>query len=220
MQMLDRPFEISLHARDTSASFDFYRRLGFVEATAGDIWPHAYGAMCCAELALGLHGEARHSLVITFVRPDVARLHRELAAMDIPVERAVLGSDAFNLIELADPDGTALRVIEARSFSAPAEVPVSTALGVFRHLSLPTLHPARAEDFWRRLGLADTWELAWHHPAELAGAALVFRHADPAAAADILEARGFDLEERPLEPGHGASVQLRTHEDLLLRLHA
>ncbi|MGC4029421.1 MAG: hypothetical protein QM696_11145 [Steroidobacteraceae bacterium] len=212
--MLGQLLEFSLHAPDTGASFDHYRRLGFAAATAGDIWPHAYGVMCCGGLALGLHGVAARPLTLTFVQPDVARLHRELESMGIAAS-AVLGSDAFNQLELTDPAGTALRVLEARSFSAPADLPASTLLGTFRRLSLPAARPAGVEAFWRRLGMSGAWPLAWHRPEEHAGPVLLFRHPDPASAADRLEARGFELEERPLPMGAGGALQLRSPEDLL-----
>ncbi len=225
--MLGQLLELSVHAPDTGASFDHYQKLGFGAATAGDVWPHAYGVMCCGNLALGLHGMAARPLTLTFVQPDVARLHRELEAMGTPVTDAVLGHDAFNRIELADPSGVMLRVLEARSFSAPPDTPDTTLLGTFWRLSLPTINPARVEAFWRRLGrqltplgapwpslvMDDDWPLAWHHPEAHAGPVLLFQHPDPAAAADRLEARRFELEERPLPSGDGRLL-LRAPEDL------
>src|SRR5262249_28216067 len=106
----------------------------------------------CEGLAIGLHAAGDEPLSVTFVRPDVAALHRELAAKPLEVERARLGSDVFNELTLREPGGIALRVLEARSFSPPLDTPKRTALGRFVSISLPCRQMDAAEEFWRSLG--------------------------------------------------------------------
>lgn len=227
--MLGRFLEFSLHAPDPAASVAHYERLGLIAATAGDVWPHAYGVMCCEDLVLGLHGAASPRLAVSFVQPDVARLHRELEQAGIRLEGAVLGHDQFNRLELADPAGTRIRVLEARSFSPPAALPQSTLLGRFWRLSLPVADAAPVAAFWERMGftiasLREPWPalasgeglpLAWHSRSDCPEPALLFRHPEPAVVADRLEARGFEPEERPLPFGGGGQLQLRSPENLL-----
>src|SRR5678815_2828838 len=121
--MLGRFLELSLVTPDTGGTWQHYQRLGFEPAPTGDIWPHAYGVVACEGLAIGLHAAGDEALSISFVRPEVAALHRELTARHLDVERARLGSDVFNELTLREPGGVALRVLEARTFSPPLQTP-------------------------------------------------------------------------------------------------
>lgn len=160
--MLGRFLELSLVVPDTGAAWQRWMALGFSGAQTGDIWPHAYGVACCEGLAVGLHG-AGEEAAITFVRPEVAALERELAHRLIGVEREVLGAEQFHLLELREPGGRLLRVQEARTFSPPAQLPSHTAPGIFRALSLPCPDLAEARGFWERLDvdvqdIEDPWD--------------------------------------------------------------
>lgn len=150
--MLGQFLEVALVTADTGECWQQLQALGFAPASAGDIWPHAYGVVACEGLALGLHAQGEDPLGVVFVRPEVAALHRELVARDIEVEAARLGSDVFNELTLREPGGVALRVLEARSFSPPSRVPARTALGRFVGLSLPCADIEAAAEFWRSLG--------------------------------------------------------------------
>lgn len=161
--MLGRFLELSLVVPDTGAAWQRWLALGFSGAETGDIWPHAYGVACCEGLSVGLHGAGDEPACITFVRPEVATLERELADRLIGVEREVLGGEDFNLLELREPGGRVLRVQEARTFSPPAELPTHTSLGTFRALSLPCPDLAEARGFWERLDVEvqdidDPWD--------------------------------------------------------------
>jgi hypothetical protein len=103
-------------------------------------------------IALGLHAKGDEPGLV-FVRPDVAALERELSGRFIDVESMRLGSDVFNELALREPGGTLLRVIEARTFSPPAELPTHTALGRFLAISLPSTDLAETRGFWERLGM-------------------------------------------------------------------
>lgn len=149
--MLGRFLELSLVVPDTGAAWQRWLALGFATAEAGDIWTHPYGVVACEGLSVGLHAAGDEPVCLTFVRPEVAKLERELADRLIGIERAQLDSEAFNLLELREPGGTLLRVQESRTFSAPAEMPPATTAGVFRTISLPCPDLAEARGFWERL---------------------------------------------------------------------
>lgn len=149
--MLGRFLELSLVVPDTGAAWQRWLELGFAAGEAGDIWPHAYGALACEGMAIGLHAVGDDPVCVSFVRPEVAALERALADRLIGLERSTLGPDVFNLLELREPGGTLLRVQESRTFSAPAELPARTEVGVFRALSLPCPDLAEARGFWERL---------------------------------------------------------------------
>ena len=152
--MLGQFLEVARVTADTGECWQQLQAVGFAPASAGDIWPHAYGVVACEGLALGLHALGKDELGVVFVRPEVAALHRELVALDIEVESARLGSDVFNELTLREPGGVALRVLEARTFSPPSRVPALTALGRFVGLSLPCTDIEAAGEFWQSLGYA------------------------------------------------------------------
>lgn len=152
--MLGQFLEVARVPADTGESWQALQELGFAPASAGDIWPHAYGVVACEGLAIGLHARGEDPLAVVFVRPEVAELHRELDARGVPVEGARLGSDVFNELTLREPGGVALRVLEARSFSPPSRLPARTALGRFVALSLPVRDLEAAREFWEGLGYA------------------------------------------------------------------
>lgn len=188
--MLGRFLEVSLLTPDIGSSWQRWLSLGFASGEAGDVWPHPYGVVACQGLAVGLHARAAEPVCLSFVRAGVDELDQELSARLLGVERAVLGADVFNLLELREPGGLLLRVQEARSFSPPAELPRTTALGRFRTLSLPCHDLAEARGFWERLdfGVHDIespWDglvieglpLACHAPDLLDEPLLVFDQA-------------------------------------------
>ena len=185
--MLGKFLEIALACSDPHAGWEMYQRLGFAPAETGDIWTHPYGVVTSGGLALGLHGEAAEPLALHTVRPNVLELHRELEGLGVEVEAAQLGPDVFNQLLLRDPAGICLKVLEARSFTPPAEVPVRTMLGRFDTLSIPASAPDAAA-FWSRLGYAmrdasapwsaievDGLPLAYHPAADCAEPLLLFR---------------------------------------------
>lgn len=194
--MLGRFLELALVIDDPGAAWQRYQDHGFAPAETGDLWKHAYGVVACRGLAIGLHAQGAEGFSIVFVRPDVAALHRELVARGVRIETARLGSDAFNELSLREPGGILLRVLEARTFSPPAELPDATHFGRFRTVSLPCRDLTLAAQFWQALGFTpeptDTpWEgftlpgtpLAVHARRALTEPALVFERgtaSDPA----------------------------------------
>ena len=192
--MIGRFLELGIVSADPGAAWMQLQELGFASANTGDVWNHAYGVAACEGLAIGIHGAGEEALCLYFVRPDVAALHRELTALGVAIEAARLGSDVFNELTLREPGGVAIRVIEARSFSPPVEMPTNTALGIFRAISLPCVDLEAVRSFWERLGVVvhdteDPWEgvampgllLSYHLRSSFREMALLFtasEHAD------------------------------------------
>jgi hypothetical protein len=224
--MLGRFLELALVVDDPGAAWQRYQKCGFTAAETGDIWRHAYGVVACRGFALGLHARGAEDFSIVFIRPDVATLHRGLADSGVQIEQARLGSEVFNELALREPGGRLLKVLEARSFSPPAELPQQTGFGTFVSLSLPGRNLAEAADFWRLMGYAvesieDPWEgftvpgtpLAYHSRRALSEPALLFERAGG------IEIRSEDAQLQPdfaldaLEREHSV---LRTPEDLAL----
>ncbi len=135
--MLGRFLELAFVTDDPGAGWSELQQLGFADAPSGDIWTHAYGVVACEGLAIGLHAAGDEPLTLNFVRPDLAALERELSTRLIDVESTRLGSDVFNELGLREPGGMLLRVIAARTFSPPLEIPRKTAFGRFLSISLP-----------------------------------------------------------------------------------
>jgi hypothetical protein len=185
--VIGRFHELSLRSKDIGDAWQRWLSLGFAAGEAGDVWRHPYGVVACDGLAIGLHAAGDDPLCVTFVRSGVAELERDLANRLIGIERAQLGGDTFHMLELREPGGALLRVLEARSFSPPAEPPRTTALGRFRSLSLPCPDFAEARAFWERLEMeVNAIEVPWeglavsglpvscHDVAMLENAVLVF----------------------------------------------
>lgn len=195
--MLGRFLEIALVTERPLDAWESFQQLGFAPAATGDIWPHDYGVVCCAGLSLGWHAAGNEPLSLCSVRPNVIALERELDALGVEVESAQLGPDVFNNLTLREPSGMALRVLEARSFTPPADVPGRTLLGRFEWLSLPAREMETPTTFWNSLGYAaratgvpwsgieiDGLPVAYHTHGDCPGPVLVFSR----------DAQGLDLE--------------------------
>lgn len=226
--MLGQFLEVALVTADAGEGWQQLQRLGFEPASTGDVWPHAYGVVTCEGLAIGLHSRGDDPLSVVFVRPEVAALHRELSARGIDVETARLGSDVFNELTLREPGGIALRVLEARSFSPPAQVPARTLPGRFRRLSLPGRDLDGAREFWAALGascepMEDPWPgftiagspLGCHSRRVFTGPLLVFDSPDDHAR-DALEDAGFGIRPRLSALGDAPHLVAQGPEDLTL----
>src|SRR6478736_6742630 len=217
--MLGRFLELALTTPDTGGAWQQYQKWGFAPAETGDIWSHAYGVVACDGLAIGLHAKGEEPSLV-FVRADVAALHRELVAREVEVETARLGADVFNELTLREPGGMAIRVLEARTFSPPLELPEQTLLGRFASLSLPCADMEEATAFWARLDMStqpvnDPWDglaiagtpLACHARRSLAEPCLLFH-------SNVLPETRW-LQEAGLKPGKGLPA-LRTREHCML----
>ena len=151
--MLGRFLEVSLQVPDVPASLAFYESLGFVQATVGDTWSHAYAVVTDGRLFLGLHAREFDAPALTWVQPDLAAHVPRLEALGIEFAYARLGDDALHEIAFTDPAGQVIRIVEARTFSPPALRPAhASRLGYFEEFGIPTADLARSTAFWDALG--------------------------------------------------------------------
>ena len=114
--MLGRVLEVSLQAPDVPASLAFYESLGFVQATVGDTWSHAYAVVTDGRLFLGLHAREFAAPALTWVQPELAAHVPRLEALGIEFAFSRLGDDTLHEIAFADPAGQVIRIVEARTF--------------------------------------------------------------------------------------------------------
>jgi catechol 2,3-dioxygenase-like lactoylglutathione lyase family enzyme len=234
--VLGRFHEISLETADIRASVEFYERLGFSQATAGDTWEHPYGVLTDGRLFLGLHHRRGPSATLTFVRPGIAEHLAEFTARGIELTVCHTGDESFNEIAFSDPFGQKIAVLEARTYS-PVTRPASelSLCGYFGELSLPVTDFDAAKEFWEPLGFVATEEaespyahlpltsdhldLAFHRPRTFDAPMIVF--SDPAMPARIARLRELGVEistDLPRGVPSGANGLIEAPEGTLLLL--
>lgn len=149
--MLGRFLEISIHTPDIRASLEFYESLGFVQATVGEIWPYPYAVVTDGRLFIGLHGAPIRTPALTFVLPELARGIERLRQFGIDFEEQRIGADTFNRAAFTAPGGICVNLLEARTFSPPAESS-STTCGYFTEFGIPVREVQTSRSFWEALG--------------------------------------------------------------------
>jgi len=232
--MLGRFLELSLAAPEIAASAEFYRRLGFHDLVTGDVYAHRYGVYSDGRLHLGLHERAPGAAVLSFVLPQLAAQLGRLRAAGFEPAATRLGDEDFHEIALRDPEGAAVRLLEARTFSPHAEAGESR-LGRFLHWSLPVRDREAASRWWERGGFvalaeaaepyahrpltSDHLDLAFHSPQLLDAPCLVFTAGDMPVRIEALRAAGercaADLP-RGLDPRRSALLEAPEGTLLLL----
>jgi predicted lactoylglutathione lyase len=212
--------EFSVAVDDVRAAVEFYERLGFTHATTTDTYSHPYGVLTDGCIFIGLHQRAAPSQVLTFVRRGVAGSLAQWAAAGIELSVCRTGDEVFNEIAFSDPDGQAVAVLEARTYSPVARGEHEPSLcGDFAEVSLPVTDFAAAQAFWEALGFvaapeeqsphphlpltSDYLEVSFHRPALCARPMLVFRDTAMATHIARLGERGiaFAASPRGLPPG-------------------
>ncbi len=149
--MLGQFSELSVHAPDILDSLAFYRALGFSELESGDVWPHKYTVVSDGELCIGLHDRAIDGPTLTFVHRDLARHARAMSDHGFDFKLLKIDNDVFNELGFYDRDGHTISMIEARTFSPPAEDVEKSICGNWFELSLPARDAMRAGRFWAPL---------------------------------------------------------------------
>lgn len=189
--------ELTLPTPDIRRSVEFYERLGFTQAQTGDVWAHPYGVLTDGRIVLGLHQSAAREASITWVRPEVSRLGSALEREGYALEYRRTGAEEFHEIGLRDPAGELLRVLEARTYSPPAdEAAHPTLCGEFSAVALRCTDFEAAKRFWEPLGFvavcerdspfehlaltSDRLDIVFHRVPRLAGLALIFTPQGPA----------------------------------------
>jgi catechol 2,3-dioxygenase-like lactoylglutathione lyase family enzyme len=151
--LLGHFLEFWLPTPDIQASLDFYLRLGFSEATAGETWRHPYAVVTDGRICLGLHQADEGAAFLTFVKPGLLKFLERLEALGVEFEFRRLGNDVFNEVGWADPSGQMIRLIEARTFS-PAKRSSSqwSRCGYFLEIALPSSDLEHGKAYWERFG--------------------------------------------------------------------
>jgi hypothetical protein len=185
---------------------------------------------------LGLHEGAPAAAALSYVLPELAGALARLRAAGFTPVRERLGFEDFHAIELADPAGTPVRVLEARTYS-PSAGAGESQLGRFAHVSLPVHDTAAVAAWWERAGFvalpeatepyahvpltSDQLDLAFHSPRLLDAPCLVFTAPDMATRIATLRDAGESLEVPPrgLDRGHNALL-VAPEGTLLLLLQA
>lgn len=234
--MLGRFLELTLHAPRILESWQFYQRLGFTPATVGETWPHGYAVVTDGRIAIGLHDADVPHPALTFVRPDLSRHLATLESLGVQFDTRVLGDEQFNEATFAPSDGQLVRLLEARTFSPPAQPPMS-ALGWFEEYALPVADLSRARDAWERLGFvaaaeadepwphlaltSDTLDVGLYRTRDLETPTLVFECDDVSALRERLAAVGIEPEPRlpkRLDPQATLLVEAPEGTRLLVRM--
>jgi catechol 2,3-dioxygenase-like lactoylglutathione lyase family enzyme len=207
--MFGRFLELGIATPDIAASVQFYERLGFSQLITGDAWSHRYGVLGDGRVHLGLHERAMPSPALTFVLPQLARSQARLRAAKFEPD-ATLSEDSLHRLQLRDPGGHAVTLLEARTYSPAAPgVAAESLCGYFSHLSLPQPDYEAAREFWERAGFvalpeedrpfahlpltSDHLDLGFHQPRTFDAPLLVFECADAARAIGRLGELGVPL---------------------------
>jgi catechol 2,3-dioxygenase-like lactoylglutathione lyase family enzyme len=232
--MLGRFLEISVYTPDIQASLEFYESLGFVQASVGEAWPHPYAVVTDGRLFLGLHGAPMRSPAITFVLPELARGIDRLRGLGVQFDEERIGNDVFNRATFTDPTGMCVNVLEARTFSPPADVRPTTC-GYFVEFGVPVRDTAVGRAFWESLGFvameeetqpfarvpltSDRLNLGLYRTRAFREPLLAFEDPDMRERLTRLRERGFELlDEMPDSMDESTNAVLRAPEGTRLLL--
>ena len=204
--MLGDFLEFSLAAGDMLESLDFYKKLGFAEASARDAWRHPYTVMTDGRVYLGLHKREAPSPALSFALPELRSHLPKLEALGIEFEFCNIELHRFNEVGFLDPDGGLVALLEARTYS-PLHAEQQTLCGYFLEYRLPVRDEDATLKFWDALGLmADRDEtgqarVSWgginivlEPRGPRARPALVFVNGNLAETEALLEMRGLPIQ--------------------------
>jgi hypothetical protein len=149
--MLGKFLEFSVHTPDILESLGFYKSLGFSELQIGEVWPHNFAVVSDGDLCIGLHDRDFPAPALTFVQPELAQRARAMSDAGFEFSLMRIDEDVFNELELPDPDGNLINMIEARTFSPPDDEVGDSLCGHWLETSLPARDVMRACRFWAPL---------------------------------------------------------------------
>ena len=224
--MLGRFLELSLATPDIRASLDFYAKLGFTQAEAGDAWPYPYAVVTDGRICLGLHQQTLPAPSLTFVKPNLLKHLDALEALGVEFEFRRLGNDVFNEVGWLDASGHGVKLVEARTFSPSKRSALDTSLcGYFLEIALPAPDLEAAKAYWERFGFvgidetegrlphvsctSDTIDLGLYDPAQMRRSALRFE-------VDDIKQISARLAEAGIEPAHAMPAPLQPMAATLL----
>jgi len=211
--MLGRFLEVSIDAPDVLESLEFYRRLGFSEATVGETWKHPYAVVTDGRLNIGLHRHEFASPALTFVKRDLRPHLARLEALGIEPAFQKLGEEQFNEIGFTDPGGQMLTLVEARTYSPPdRDRNESSLCGYFAEFGVPQTDFGAAVEFWEALGFvaaeetsepfvrisltSDHLDVGLYRRADFRRPVLVFADSDLPSRLERIRAQGLEPQAR------------------------
>ena len=150
--MLGRFLELSLATGDIAASVGFYEQLGFRQVPCTDSWNWPYCVLSDGRLCLGLHRYDEPRFTLSFVRPGLLDAMQALAFSGFVPHQRQLGFEDFHLLELRDPGGVDVRLLEARTCSPDSDGYHESQCGYFAALSIPAANTDASSDYWSRAG--------------------------------------------------------------------
>jgi catechol 2,3-dioxygenase-like lactoylglutathione lyase family enzyme len=208
LSVFGRFLEVSLNTDDIAASVQFYERLGFTQLTTGDTWTHPYGVLSDGRLCIGLHQRRGSSPLLSFVRPELAGHLPALRAAGFEPHYTRFGDSDFHELQLHDPTGQGIALLEARTFSPARHAQASSLCGWFSSYSMPAIDTEAAQAFWEHAGFvalelpdeplmqlaltSDTLTLTLHRPRVLESPLLVFT--DPQMSGRIARLADMDIQ--------------------------
>ena len=230
-----RFLELSVTTTDIAASVQFYERLGFAQLATGDTWSHPYGVVSDGRLCLGLHQRRGPARLLSFVRPELARHVHELRAAGFEPHYIRLGDSDFHELQLHDPSGLGIALLEARTFSPPRPDRGPAHCGWFSSISVPSLDTEAVQAFWEHAGFvalavaddplvrvaltSDTLTLTLHGPRAIETPVLVFTDPQMPARLERLAALGVHgSPELPAGLDRRANALIEAPEGTLLLL--
>lgn len=208
--MIGRFLEISIPVDDILASIAFYEKLGFVQAAAGETWPHPYAVLTDGRLFIGLHQSSLPAVTLTYVQPDLVHHAEKLRAQGLELVDERLGGESFNHASLMDPTGQRITLVEARTFSPPLlDHGHESLLGYFAEYGLPVRDFEPASSFWESVGFisldetrdpfprrtltSDRLNVGLYRTRALRLPVLTFEDADMKRRLDALRRKGIEL---------------------------
>ena len=150
--MLGRYLEISIPTSQIQESIAFYEALGFSQALTGETWTHPYAVLTDGRLFIGLHATDWSGPRLTYVQPELRRHVESLESAGVTAECLQLATDVFNELAFTAPPDVRVHLIEARTFSPPADLTPESACGYFSELGWPVRDFAGLGHYWERLG--------------------------------------------------------------------
>ncbi len=128
--------------------------------------------------------------MLSFVRPELARHLNEMLVAGFEPHYTRLGDSDFHELQLHDPGGQNIALLEARTFSPPRPDHRSSGCGWFSSYSMPALDTEAVRAFWENAGFvalevpddplaqvaltSDALTLTLHRPRAIAAPVLVF----------------------------------------------
>jgi catechol 2,3-dioxygenase-like lactoylglutathione lyase family enzyme len=236
--VLGRFLEFSIATPDIRASLDFYGKLGFSQAEAGEAWTHPYAVLTDGRICLGFHQEATFEASTTFVRPNLLKHLDGLERLGLKFAFRRLANDVFNEVGWLDPSGHLIRLVEARTFSPSKRKTVDTSLcGYFLEIALPAPSLSAAKSHWEQFGFvgmdesdaklphvsctSDTIDIGLYEPAHLREPTLLFEVNDLNEALARLDAIGIAANGRlPAPLRHMRAAMLTAPEGTAILLAA